>query len=314
MTLPCDPRLAARAHADLAWLLDAPPLAQPEGTRYPALDALGVLDPSWRRGRAEEAPPFAAWLDERPSRRLGEYVERLWQWLIARAPNAELIAANQVLRADQRTLGELDLLYRRRDAPHRLIHLELAIKFYLGLDPGPGAPDSARRWIGTDGRDSLELKLRHLTEQQTRLLDAPLARAALNQQLGSALAAETAGPIERQCAMLGVLFHPWPNALPAPRDAKPGHLVGRWLHWHQWPAFRTRYAPAYGFRLGMPHALHPPRDAKLLPIDAFERQLAGHFDQGEAPRPLRLALFDLDGEPLMPTIITAQRWPLRVPL
>lgn len=59
------------------------------------------------------------------------------------------------------------------------MHLEVAIKFYLGLPNGPGAEDDPARWIGPSGIDSLALKCHHMQTRQLPLSASPAARRAL---------------------------------------------------------------------------------------------------------------------------------------
>ena len=135
---------------DLAWLLHAPDLVATAYAGRPTLAELGLENSACRQAWLREldmAPErLEPYLGECP-RRLGLYHERLWHALLDLAPATRLLATNLVLHAHGRTLGELDLLYV--DAQGRPVHLELAIKYYLGLRDGPGDARDPARWIGT---------------------------------------------------------------------------------------------------------------------------------------------------------------------
>ena len=96
-----------------------------------------------------------------PPQRMGHYHERLWHLLLDSAPNTHLLGHNVRITQRRLTLGELDILYRTRQNPAPM-HLEVAIKFYLGLPEGPGEQTSQSRWVGPGGLDSLALKCQHL--------------------------------------------------------------------------------------------------------------------------------------------------------
>lgn len=124
---------------DLAWLAVTPDVVElpppfPQAGR-PSLAELG-LDETLDDWLQRLAIPVMAGNGHRASR-MGHYHERLWHWLLDRAPNTCLLGHNLRITRKRNTLGELDMLYRRRDDPTP-VHLEVAIKFYLGLPDGPG--------------------------------------------------------------------------------------------------------------------------------------------------------------------------------
>ncbi|CAM5307721.1 hypothetical protein SSTU70S_03703 [Stutzerimonas stutzeri] len=107
------------------------------------------------------------WLASRSIRRLGLYYERLWQFVLCQVPDVELLAANLPIRQAGHTLGELDLLLRAAEGVH---HLELAVKFYLGLDQTEGHRHD--HWFGPGSLDRLDLKLAHLRKHRLPLAGA----------------------------------------------------------------------------------------------------------------------------------------------
>ncbi|RTQ98732.1 DUF1853 family protein [Halomonas nitroreducens] len=297
---------------DLAWLLLAPDLLD---LRRPDPASLGLADD---RALAD----FLDALQARPSAlercvgatlkgRMGHYHERLWQFLLATAPATQLLAHNLPVVRDHRTLGELDLVYRLRRDPAP-VHLEVAIKYYLGLPEGPGAEDDQARWIGPGGLDSLALKRSHLERHQLPLAHSPDARAALAACLGHSPLPR----LQQRLAMPGVLFYPLDHDLPPPRDASPAHLRGRWLHWRNWSALRAELPEgSRGAWLCKPHWLALPRAERLAPLAVLEHRLKTHFAAHGAPVQLALRL---PGPP-SPTqwcrlFVVTDDWPRQVPL
>jgi hypothetical protein len=215
---------------DLAWVILVPPLLHtaPWTQRHPLAGSRWAERPedlqAWLLALDDASQPLVDWLAQAPTRRLGLYYERLWQFALQQAPGIELLAANLPIRKGGHTLGELDMVIRDRDGVH---HLELAIKLYLG----PVAADGhdAFQWLGPNTQDRLGRKLNHLAEHQLPISTSSQGREALH-DLG----------IEQFDAHLwlaGYLFYPWPGAASAPEHAHPDHLRGRWVHQRDWPIF-----------------------------------------------------------------------------
>lgn len=295
---------------DLAWLLHAPDLLTTAYPGRPTLDELGLADPQRRRA-------WLAALDDEPgdlertveaslAGRLGHYHEALWHFLLDSAPDTRLLAHNLTIRDARRTLGELDLLYVTRRDP-RPVHLELTIKYYLGLPDGPGDRASQARWIGPGCADSLAIKHCRAMSHQLPLAKRPEAAATLR--------AHGAPPLTQRLAMVGVLFRPWPGdkmPLPPPRGSAPQAALGDWLRHAQWPVLCRLAAPgARGAFLDRPHWLAPPPDTKLVSLASLGAGLEAHFASHHAPRQLMLRhadgrwqrLFVVDGD-----------WPRAIPL
>ncbi len=174
MTLSLDEINAALTQQpvrDLAWVLLSPPLLD-EGwqQRHPLSASAWWASPDlladWLRQLDRQPAPLQDWLARHSIRRLGLYYERLWQFALLNAPGVELLAANLPVRQAGHTLGELDLLLRDAEG---VFHLELAVKFYLGLAGDGQAHD---RWLGPDSQDRLDLKIAHLCQRQLPLGNA----------------------------------------------------------------------------------------------------------------------------------------------
>lgn len=338
---------------DLGWLCLAPDLLRMPCPGRPGLDELGLENGGWRDylDQLEAAPQsLEAWVGGAMNARLGHYHERLWQFLLETAPCTHLLAHNLPVMRERRTLGELDMVYQQTDSyrpadmrahrpGHLPIHLEVAIKFYLGLTEGPGETTSQARWVGPGCADSLAGKRSHLFHHQLPLIDTPEARLALSeftqsqdQEQGIGAEASVAGTpgleisreadhkerlMDQRMAMPGVLFYPWQPAperppLPSPVEATAEHLRGQWLAWHHWPAFRAGLtADTRGAWLHKPHWLAPPLPEQLRPLEEIDAYLMTRFATGAAPLPL--VLQDQDGS-WHRLFVVGDDWPRRLPL
>tara|TARA_R110000796_G_scaffold5101_8_gene19299 strand:+ start:10321 stop:11385 length:1065 start_codon:yes stop_codon:yes gene_type:complete len=171
---------------DLAWAAFTAPLM--DGSTLPLRDPL--QDSLWRKdpGRLvyllqqldAEPGQLAALFPHSRDRRLGNYYERLWHALLTLAPDVHIVAHNIALRDAGRTLGELDLIVQAANG--ELVHLELAIKFYMArpeLQPvsADRSCSDGALWWGPDPSDQLARKLARLTQHQL-----PLAKRLAAQQ------------------------------------------------------------------------------------------------------------------------------------
>lgn len=165
-------------------------------------------------------------------RRLGIYFEHLIEFFILNDPQLELAARNVPVRNADRTLGEFDLLYYNRasDTPSALIHLEVAVKFYLGL---PDALRQARRfsWRGPGSQDAFEIKLDKMITQQSRLGESADAIEPLK-ALGLGL------PSVQRIGVAGELFQPLFQppfqqlgaAIAVPEECAARHHSAHWCY------------------------------------------------------------------------------------
>ncbi|MHB0777403.1 DUF1853 family protein [Halomonas sp. WWR20] len=297
---------------DLAWLLHAPDLLS---TRYPGrppLAELGLADPSrrmdWLKDLEQQPGELEHYVSASLHGRLGLYHERLWQFMLDHAPSTRLLAHNVPVREARRTLGELDLLYVTEDSA--IVHLEVALKFYLGLPEGPGNPSDPARWIGPGSVDSLAIKTQRTLTHQLPLARQPQATAALEEILSTHTGPACA--LRQRLAMPGVLFQRWQQNIPAPDGAADGALYGHWLPVDEWPALRAALPGfEHGARLGKPHWLAPPRIETLLDCEALEESLIQHFLRWRAP--CQLVLYRPPGEWLR-LFVVGSCWPDSLPL
>ncbi len=155
--------------------------------------------PIERLALAEAEAVFARRLSELRTSRIGIRFERIQEALFRAHPATESLETGLVIPG--RT--EIDLLHRIRGLPGTVVHWEVAVKFYLGLDDG-GSID-ADRYIGPSLKDTLGIKTRAIFGRQLTALSNPETRAAFGPRFGIA-PAETILPYPK---VHGILFNPF---------------------------------------------------------------------------------------------------------
>lgn len=238
--------------------------------------------------------------------RLGLYFESLWHFFLHSDPDAELLAHNLPVREAGRTVGEFDCLYRCRNSG-QVVHLELAVKFYLytGADSG-GTGDGRTDWLGPGRRDRLDRKLDHLATRQTRLADDRAARRLLE--------ARGLMPGRREVAVKGRLFRrPDQPRLP-PSGFNPAQTLLSWGNLDTLDALITDKNACYAIIL--------PRQCWLSPLHLTEAPLAGPLPPGgqelgdalqaqlgSTHRPVLVASLDSNYRELERFFVTPAGWP-----
>ncbi|MEO0897099.1 MAG: DUF1853 family protein [Bacteroidota bacterium] len=101
-------------------------------------------------------------------KRLGIYFERLIACFVHFHPDFELVLQNHKVQEPKRTIGELDLVYKYLPE-NRLVHLEIAVKFYLGH----GELEQWSNWYGPNPIDRLDLKMDKLLNKQSLMSQHP---------------------------------------------------------------------------------------------------------------------------------------------
>lgn len=151
------------------------------------------------------------------STRLGLVFESLWHFFLTEDRQTELIAHNIPVRSEKVTLGEFDLIYYCRTRKKH-IHLELAVKFFLGI-PNKIAPPGLDQWFGPNRADRLDRKLARLCQHQLPLAHTDAGRAVIA-ELGIS-------DIEQELQVSGILFHPMVNKTDYP-TLNRHHQRGDW--------------------------------------------------------------------------------------
>jgi hypothetical protein len=99
--------------------------------------------------------------------RLGHLAERIVSELIKSSSNYKVLYENIQVIEDKNTIGEIDFIIEEI-LTKRVIHIELAYKFYL-FDPSISS-EPINNWIGPNRNDSLKEKLDKLKNKQFPLL------------------------------------------------------------------------------------------------------------------------------------------------
>jgi len=103
--------------------------------------------------------------------KLGHLYEDALAVMLESAPRYDLLAQGLQIRQEAgRTLGELDFLVRDL-VTDRLIHLELAVKFYLAVKTESGDAESEILLPGPDARDNYFRKLEKMQSHQLVLVE-----------------------------------------------------------------------------------------------------------------------------------------------
>ncbi len=276
---------------DLAWAGFSPLLMRGAGLAGAGLESQAF----WRsRLRQLDADPSTLYefLGNTPNGRLGLYYERLWHYLLKHDPDTDLLANNLPVRDGHRTVGEFDCLYwcRRRE---RHVHLELAVKFYLGV------PDLGL-WFGPGRHDRLDRKLHRLVTHQSRLARHPAAGPALR-ELGIT---ECISAVD----IKGYLFAP-PAGMPAPDHHNPDNPLQTWYTLSQFSTLDPLPDGWRGWQEIPRHRwLSPHRVSDGCEYDSQEmRELLGRRLQ-PGGRPIQLAACDPDGREHRRCFVTPDDW------
>ncbi|WP_158601568.1 DUF1853 family protein [Zhongshania marina] len=174
---------------------------------------------NWLTALDTNDAPLKTYLDTHcKSTRLGLVFESLWHFFLQEDPDTELIAHNIPVRDGKRTLGEFDLIYYCRMS-QRYIHLELAVKFFLGIPNKHTAP-GLDQWYGPNRADRLDRKLARLTQHQLPLAHTDAGQAVIA-QLGI-------DHLDQELQVNGILFHANTDNAPYP-SLNSEHQRGDWL-------------------------------------------------------------------------------------
>jgi len=255
----------------------------------------------WLRQLDQQPAPLRAWLARSPTRRLGLYFEALWQFFLENDPLVELVAHNLPVRANGRTLGEFDCLYYCH-ARQRHVHLELAVKYFLGIDDGTTTGHSQwQQWWGPNSVDRLDLKINHLMNKQIQLGQRPEATAILA-DLG------IVDPV-LEVEIRGYLFRKRGSALPSPVGYNSQQPLAQWLfHREVAEFFATRQTARFA---KLPRLLWlskaQAKDNHCLSKSDMLTALAAHFDANT--RPQLLAAFDDNGLETERFFVVPDGWP-----
>jgi len=157
------------------------------------------------------------------TRRLGDRFEWLVEQWLQISPNYRCLARNVPIRQNKQTLGEMDFIIQEV-ATGKVIHLEVAIKFYLCKSDGQSMDD----WYGPSLIDRLDLKYAKLKNHQSQLsrFYPDLMPYSID---------------ERWMMIKGRMFYPL-KSVQKPAFFSADHLTGTWLYQHQISGDQNLYA------------------------------------------------------------------------
>ncbi|MGV6809281.1 MAG: DUF1853 family protein [bacterium] len=162
---------------DLAWVIASPSLLT--GEHHGDYCHVQYLDDAWWQTEYLDCLPALIALDREPklltqalavrkTQRLGEHFECLVKCWLAISPNYRCLLHNYVLyekkSSQRKTLGELDFIIQQK-ATGKIIHLEVAAKFYLARTTGRTLDD----WYGANLNDQFSRKVAHIQQHQSQL-------------------------------------------------------------------------------------------------------------------------------------------------
>ncbi|RDE24699.1 DUF1853 family protein [Motiliproteus coralliicola] len=259
---------------DLAWTLISPALFQPGTTPSPLNPSAAALD-AWLWRLQQQPAPLELALAQQRSHRLGVYFETLIDFFLRHFLALEECHYGLPVRAAGHTYGEYDFLLRPR-GESALLHLELSLKFYLGIDDRHGQ----RHWLGLNRNDVLQHKYNKLVDQQLNLSQHPVARNQLK-ALGSQV-----GP--KVGLIKGRLFYPLSEFAPedghkqqlkSPSGINRQHLRGWWQPISAWQELThtetgTRLVPLQRRQwMAVLHQDEAQQLASQTDIEGFRNQL-----------------------------------------
>jgi len=265
--------------------------------------ALTPLRMAWLERLDRDASALLEHLSLRASQRLGLYFEQLWHFFLVQDPSTELIAHNLPVQCEGRTVGEFDCIYychQRR----QYVHLELAVKFFLGYRGATSAETSrdAEDWLGPNTQDRLARKISHLLNRQIRLGDHPVAREQLKSMGIDGLL--------REMEIKGYLFQPLQDPLPPPPAYNPLRPFETWGPLDQLERF-TCDSSAEAFRI-LPRARWlarsgPEAGGESLDADKLAGVVRDELNHGRSA--VLVASMDRSGWEQGRFFVTRNGWP-----
>lgn len=233
-------------------------------------------------------------------RRLGIYFEHLIEFFLRNDPGTELLVRNLAVRDETRTLAEFDFIYVDHACGGEVVHLEIALKFYMGL-PASMSPNPARRWLGPGSHDALEDKIDKMLTHQSKLANSSYGRKALESN-GSPL------PHIQRVVIAGELFEPL-DTVTAPPVCLSDHHRGDWVrvevlenHIRSWHKAALLSKADWLTPLPGDFLIH-----NGVRTDVLQQQITEHFAQSQFP--VMIEGIDQNGQPLTRTFVVPPSWP-----
>lgn len=267
----------SQAVADLQWAINSPSLLDSFTSSLMTGCCLDLFSVDGRR--------LMGFLEQNPTRRVGRHFEQLVGFYLQHVLKCEVVACQQPIVADGRTIGEIDFLYR--DPTGLLTHLEVAVKFYLHL---PDTSHGGSHFVGPNAADTFERKTQRLFDHQLPL-------------------SETYFPeVDRRAVLMKgrIYYHPSePAPEPVPGGMSACHLRGTWIRACELERLPSRSRVKWCI-LQKPHWLTVGTDDTLLGIETFKAHVQKHFAESESP--LHCAAL-VGGREQERIFIVAEDWP-----
>lgn len=280
-------KLPEKSLRDLVWAVSSPALLD---------TSWSPAQPLWLDELLLQAGPWQHWQlpAESPHSRLGLVFEQLWQsWL---QEQHIALAANLQIASTERTLGELDLLLK---LPQQPLHLELAMKFYLGHND---------EWIGPNRRDLLANKIAHTRDHQL-----PLAHTEAAQTTIADLGFSNTDALRSEALMRGCLFHPVDTNIKAalPLEVNPNHWQGWWCHAHQ---LADQVSRGDWIILAKDQWLSPALSPVKASADELVSLVVRHFDWLKVPLSIaRVERTEFGWAEVERAMVVSDQWPQAFP-
>lgn len=159
---------------------------------------------------------------------LGKRMEHFFRIFIDRFSENEVLAHNEQIFEEKRTVGEIDFLLKHPKTGS-VTHVELVYKFYL-YDPEIASEEM--RWIGPNRKDKLTKKLERLRQRQFPLLQHPSTSGLLT-KLGT-----STDEISQKLCFKACLFVPLEMEQQNFRNINHEAILGFWIQSKNFTAAR----------------------------------------------------------------------------
>ena len=203
--------------------------------------------------------------------RLGRYFEALMSFWLKNCPHFEPLLENQQIFLNKKSIGELDYIFKYKE---QIYHFEIAVKFYLGIEPG----NAWHHWLGPGLKDRLDLKLDKLVNNQIPLCHHPQTQIIFKKN--------NISTPKSFVFLKGYLF--WPleqQQLPTPNYINSNVLKGYWGYLNSWTEYLASNINDKWMILPKLRWLSPAlaAPAELKTKLEIQNDLAKHFANSQRP-------------------------------
>jgi hypothetical protein len=247
------PYLSEQLFRDLQWLIESPMLINKIGLPFDSnvaspsiIDSMyELVDGVKNRKKIEQQLAYhretlALHFNGIPFKRLGLYSEWLLNYWATHTQEIALLDTGVQVRDSitGRTLGELDFLLK---SPDNLIHLELAVKYYLVTGDG----SELKFYYGPNPRDRMDRKWHKMVYKQTQWLqsDDRLERYHFETDLSEELLGQY---WKNLLLMKGKIFLHWNQTSLKQKlapEINPSCEKGLWCYQREWKEYLSEQNP-----------------------------------------------------------------------